>query len=54
MSLWRPPSDLSENGRGLLIASALAEDFSIHPEDRGTGCCIEVVLPAQRPLGEAA
>jgi anti-sigma regulatory factor (Ser/Thr protein kinase) len=53
MSLWQPPSELSEGGRGLLIASALADDFSIHPS--GSGCCIEAVLPARRlPPKEAA
>jgi anti-sigma regulatory factor (Ser/Thr protein kinase) len=48
MSLWQPPSDLSEGGRGLLIASALADDFSIRTEKPGQGCCIEAVLPARR------
>ncbi len=55
MSLWQPPSDLSEGGRGLLIASALADDFSIRSEKPGRGCCIEAVLPALRvPPGEVA
>jgi anti-sigma regulatory factor (Ser/Thr protein kinase) len=48
MSLWQPPSELSEGGRGLLIASALADDFSIRSEKAGAGCCIEAVLPARR------
>ena len=48
MSLWRPPSDFSESGRGLLIASALADDFSVRSEKTGKGCCIEAVLPARR------
>ncbi|MGA3038918.1 MAG: ATP-binding protein [Vulcanimicrobiaceae bacterium] len=48
MSLWQPPSELSEGGRGLLIASALADDFSIRTENQGHGCCIEAVLPARR------
>lgn len=47
MSMWRPPSQFSENGRGLLIASALSEDLSVKPE-RPAGCCIEAVLPTRR------
>ncbi|HTX02256.1 MAG TPA: ATP-binding protein [Candidatus Acidoferrales bacterium] len=55
ISLWQPPADLAEGGRGLLIASALADDFSIRSEKTGTGCCIEAVLPARRvPPGDAA
>jgi hypothetical protein len=48
ISLWQQPGEFSEGGRGLLIASALAEDFSVHPEILGKGCCIEAVLPASR------
>jgi anti-sigma regulatory factor (Ser/Thr protein kinase) len=54
-SLWQRPSDLSEGGRGLLIASALSDDFSIQSEKPGTGCCVEAVLPVRRgPTTEAA
>ncbi len=49
MSLWQPPSEFSESGRGLLLASALADSFSIRSERPGSGCCIEAVLPAYRP-----
>lgn len=48
MSLWQLPSVLSESGRGLLIASALSDDFSIRSEKPERGCCIEAVLPARR------
>lgn len=49
MSLWQPPSELSESGRGLLLASALADSFSIRSDNLGRGCCIEAVLPGRRP-----
>lgn|GEM_PF-6095292 len=55
ISLWQRPSDLSEGGRGLLIASALSDDFSIRSAKTGEGCCIEAVLPVRRgPTTEAA
>lgn len=46
VSLWQPPAELAENGRGLLIASALSDDFSIRSERPSGGCRIEAVLPA--------
>jgi len=49
MSLWQPPAEFSESGRGLMLASALADSFSIRSEAPGSGCCIEAVLPARRP-----
>lgn len=55
LSLWQPPSQYSESGRGLLLASALADGFSIRSEKPGAGCSIEAVLPARKvPPGEAA
>ena len=53
LSQWHAPGRFAEDGRGLIIMTALSEGFSVKSGPGGCGTRVEVVLPLRRRLTAA-